>query len=148
MKILSKIKTAIGATYSTKEHKSLMDNVHFQMPFIHIITKTEELIHIGIGKKTSTTSVNKLIVWIKKNIQEYNIVLLTNIEISSSTKSRKSDEHAQIAKYIQTSPTPLLTLFKKIGDIQKKKPEIIAYVNPENFGKTTSLMTRYICAVI
>jgi len=146
MKILSKIKTAIGATYSTKEHKSLMDNVHFQMPFIHIITKTEELIHIGIGEKTSTTSLHKLIVWIKKNIQEYNIVLLTNIEISSSTKSR-SDEHAQIAKYIQTSPTPLLTLFKKIGDIQKKKPEIIAYVHPQNFGKTTSLMTRYICAV-
>jgi ribosome biogenesis protein Tsr3 len=100
-----------------------------------------------LGKKTSTTSLNKLTSWIKKNIQEYNIVLLTNIEISSSPKSKKSDEHVQIAKYIQSSSTPLLTLFKKIGDIQKKKPEIIAYVNPQNYGKTASLMTRYICAV-
>ncbi|MFA6255808.1 MAG: hypothetical protein WC606_01370 [Candidatus Absconditabacterales bacterium] len=159
MPILSKIRTSIGALYSTKEHKTISDNVQFQLPFFRIITETKELVHIGIGERAPQIQMKKLLIWIQKHIQEYNIVLLTNIELSPSTKrskaksrkaeSKKHEEHAQIAKIIQTYSlsTPLLTLFQKILKFQKSEPEIIAYVNPGDFSKNSSLTTRYVCAV-
>ena len=119
------------------------------MPFFRVITESETLLHISIGEKAAKASLDKLISWIKRHIQEYNIVLLTNIELSASKKSRKDDEQKEIARIIQTSSSSasLLTIFQKILDIHKKKPEIVAYVNPGDFGKTSSLTTRYVCAV-
>jgi len=139
----------IGAKLSTEEHTSLSEEMRFQLPFLRIIMENDELFHISIGKKISQTSLYKLTSWINNNIQDYNIVILTNIELSKTTKTKKSDEQNQIAKIIQTSSlsTPLLTVFQKILNLQKKKPEIVAYVNPGDFGKTPSLTTRYICAV-
>ena len=110
----------------------------FQLPFLRVITESNELFHVSIGEKSSKTAIDKLSIWIKNNIQEYNIVIITNIELKQPAKSKKADEQNKIAKIIQTesSKTPLLNLFQKILITQKKKSKIIAYVNPSDFGKT------------
>jgi len=141
--------TQLGAKRSTQEHTSLSEQMQFQLPFLRTITESNEIIHISIGDKIAATQTTKVIQRINKNFNECNIVILTNIELSKPTKSKKSDEQTQLAKIIQTASlsTPLLTIFHKILISQKKKPEIVAYVNPGDFGKTGSLTTRYICAV-
>ncbi len=139
----------IGIKLSQPGQKSLSDEMSFQLPFLRIITKVDELLHISIGDKTSQIQIKKLSTWIKNNSQEYNIVFLANIELPKPAKSKKSDEQEQIIKILQTTSlsTPLFTIFQKMLSYKKKKPEIIAYVNPGDFGKTASLTTRYICAV-
>lgn len=139
----------LGAKLSLQEHISLAEQMSFQLPFLRTITETNKIIHISIGDKIPDTKTHKLIDWINKNFTEYNVVILANIELSSPTKSKKTDEQWQIAKIIQTTSlsTPLLTIFQKILKVQKKKPEIVAYVNPSDFGKAKSLTTRYVCAV-
>ncbi|HBB04050.1 TPA: hypothetical protein DCZ39_04100 [Patescibacteria group bacterium] len=102
-----------------------------------MITDIKQMIHIGIGDEAPQIQLKKLLTWINKNIQEYNIIFLTNIELSKPTQSKKSDEERQISKLVQTYSltAPLLTLFQKVLNVQKKKSEIIAYVNPGDFGK-------------
>ena len=80
---------------------TVYENIRFQLPFIRVITETEECLHISIGPQTSQTIMENFLKWIKKHISDYNIVLLHNIELPSSTKSKKSDEQNQIAKLIQ-----------------------------------------------
>lgn len=148
----AKIKTLagkLGAKLSTEKHTALSEQMWFQLPFLRAITESDEIIHISIGDKTSEAKINKTISRIDKNFQASNIVILTNIELSTPAKSKKADEQDQLAKIIQTPSlfAPLLTVFQKTLKLQKKKPEIIAYVNPGDFGKTWSLTTRYICAV-
>ncbi len=139
----------IGLQIGHPEQKSLYEQIRAQLPFIRTIMENKEFVHISIGEKTPQNILNRIAGWIKNNGEEYSIVLLTNIEVNTPAKSKRTDEQNKIAKIIQTvSPkTPLLTIFQKILTAQKKKPEIIAYVNPGDFGKPTSLTTRYICAV-
>ncbi len=139
----------IGAQIGQPEQKSLSEQMRFQLPFLRIITEAKELWHISIGEKTPQSTLNKTYARIKKNIQEYNIVFLTNIELDKPATSKKIDEQNKIAKTIQavSQKTPLITVFQKTLSFHKKKPEIIAYVNPSDFGKPTSLTTRYVCAV-
>lgn len=139
----------LGAKISTEKHTSLSEQMNFQLPFLRTITESDEIIHMSIGDNIGIIKTNKVICRINKIFKEYNIVILTNIELSKPAKSKKSDEQTQIAKIIQKASvsTPLLTIFQKILSSQKKKPEIVAYVNPGDFGKTWSLTTRYICAV-
>jgi len=147
---LAKISTfarSIGGILSDKPNPLVQDAISFQLPFLRTITDTKEILHVGVGDKISKNQNKKLSTWIKNNIQDYNIILLTNIEIPPSSKSKKSDEQKQIEKLLQTWSTVLLELFHTIVANQKKKPEIIAYVNPSDFNKTWSLTTRYICAV-
>ena len=121
----------MGAILTTPEQKSITEQIDFQLPFLRIITETETVIHISIGDKTSATKINKLLIWINNHMQEYNIVLLTNIDLSPSQKSKKTDEQKQIAKLIQTSSSSqILTVFQKILHVQKKQLEIVAYVIP------------------
>lgn len=145
----TKIVREIGAKKWEIENKSLSEQIHAQLPFLRIITQSKEIVHMSIGKKTWESVLNKTSIWIKEHIHEYNIVFLTNIELPQANKSKKVDEHNKIAKIIQSvsSELPLLSLFQKILHVQKKKLEIIAYVNPGDFGKPTSLTTRYVCAV-
>ncbi|MEI6117887.1 MAG: hypothetical protein WCP92_01170 [bacterium] len=138
---ITKTKTLVsqlGAKLSTEKHTSLSEQMQFQLPFLRTITESDEIIHISIGDKIETTKINKVTQRINKNFNECNIVILTNIEISTPAKSKKSDEQTQLAKIIQKASlsTPLLTIFQKILISQKKKPEIVAYVNPGDFGKT------------
>lgn len=147
--MLSDIARHIGAELSGPEKDFLLEQIRFQLPFLRVITDTQQFVHISIGSKISQIQMKKLSSWIDNRMQEYNVVFLTNIDLPSSTKSRKSDEEKDIAKIIKTASlsTPLLAIFHKILDLQKKKPEIVAYVNPGDFGKPVSLTTRYICAV-
>ena len=144
-----KIAHDIGLQIGHPKQKSLYEQIRAQLPFIRTIMENKEFVHISIGEKTPQNILNRIAGWIKNNGEEYSIVLLTNIEVNTPAKSKRTDEQNKIAKIIQTvSPkTPLLTIFQKILTAQKKKPEIIAYVNPGDFGKPTSLTTRYICAV-
>ena len=130
--------TQLGAKLSTEKHTSLSEEMNIQLPFLRTVTETDEILHISIGNTISQTQIRKAISWINKNFKTHNIVILTNIELSKTTKTKKSDEQNQIAKIIQTVSlsTPLLTIFQKILTSQKKKPEIVAYVNPGDFGKT------------
>lgn len=146
---INSIVRSIGAKKWLFQQKPLSDQIDFQIPFFRVIIGNEKLLHISIGDNISQIQIKKLWLWIHKHINQYNVVILTNIELSKSMKSKKSEEQDQIAKIIQTKSqsTPLLTTFQQILALQKKKPEIIAYVNPGDFGKTKSLTTRYICAV-
>ena len=147
--IIRTLARQLKAKLTLSEQMTVYENIRFQLPFIRVITETEECLHISIGPQTSQTIMENFLKWIKKHISDYNIVLLHNIELPSSTKSKKSDEQNQIAKLIQWSApsNPLITVFQKILNFQKKKPEIVAYVNPGDFGKTWLSTTRYICAV-
>ncbi len=129
--------------------KSLIEYINFQLPFVRTITESKALFHISLGEKISQRAIHRVATWMIANIQEYNIVLLSNIKLSKPAKSSKTDEQNKLAKIIKTySPkTPLLTLFQEILSAQKKKSEIIAYVNPGDFGKNWPLTTRYVCAV-
>jgi len=146
---LSAFARSIGGKLSDKKSEKLQENVHFQLPFLRVITNTKEIIHVSIGDTVTKIQIKKICTWIHTHVQEYNIVLLTNFELSPSTNLKKSDEHKQIVKSIETSSlaTPLLMIFQNILKFQKKKPEIVAYVNPGDFNKNGSLLTRYICAV-
>ena len=102
MKVLSKTRTSIGAIYATKEHKEFIGSLNSQTPFLRVITDTKEIIHVGVGDKISKNQNKKLYTRIKNNIQNYNIVLLTNIEIFPSSKSKKNNEQKQIEQLLQT----------------------------------------------
>lgn|SRR5574344_2966325 len=130
---------------SHPEQKSLLDNLHFQLPFLRVITDTEEFLHISIGKEIDQTKVKRLITRIKHRMPDCNVVLLTNIELKKAGK--KANEQNQIAASIEQPNAPLVHIFQKILGMAKKKPEIIAYVNPSDFGVKSSIGTRYICAV-
>lgn len=140
---------SIGGKITAPEQKNLFEQMLFQLPFLRVVTNTESIHHVSIGNNTPVVSIKKLMLWIKKNMSKYNIVLLTNIDIIGSVRSKKNDEEKQIAKLIQDplSNITILTLFQNILKLDKKKPEVIAYVNPGDFGKTWSLTTRYVCAV-
>ncbi|MCX6824607.1 MAG: hypothetical protein NTY80_00135 [candidate division SR1 bacterium] len=140
---------SIGGKITAPEQKNLFEQMLFQLPFLRVVTNTESIHHVSIGNNTPVVSIKKLMLWIKKNMSKYNIVLLTNIDIIGSVRSKKNDEEKQIAKLIQDplSNITILTLFQNILKLDKKKPEVIAYVNPGDFGKTGSLTTRYVCAV-
>ena len=102
MKVLSKTRTSISALYATKDHKEFIETLSSQIPFLRVITDTKEIIHIGVGDKISKNQNKKLYTWIKNKIQDYNIVLLTNIEISPTPKSKKNNEQKQIEQLLQT----------------------------------------------
>lgn len=127
----------IDAKLGESEQQSLLEHIRFQLPFLRTITESNTLFHVSIGEKISQKAIHTFSSWIIANIQEYNIVLLTNIELSKPAKSTKTDEQNKLAKILKTySPnTPLLTLFQKILSAQKKKSEIVAYVNPGDFSK-------------
>lgn len=140
----------IDAKISLPNQKTAFKNLSFQLPFLRVITETEELLNIGVGKQITQKNITKLTTWIKKNISEYNIVLLTNIELPPSPKSKKNDDQKYIVNLlsgVDIKHMPLLKIFQKITDFSKQKPEIIAYVNPSDFGVKWSMTTRYICAV-
>lgn len=119
-----------------------------QLAFLRVITQTTTVMHLSIGDTVSPTKTNKLIRWMVEHIQEYNIVLLSNIQLPVKTKSLKMNDHTKIARYIQTSSSiPILAIFQKLLALTKKQPEIIAYVSPWDFNKNISLLTRYVCAV-
>lgn len=149
-KVLENIAYQLDAKLSRPEQIKIFENIHFQLPFLKVITETNEIINIGIGNQLTQKQLTKLLTWIKKHIDEYNIILLTNIELPLPSKSKKIDDQKQIAKLLTNSEVKrshILTIFQKIVNFTKQKPEIVAYVNPGDFSKTWSLTTRYICAV-
>ncbi len=135
----------LGAKTVYSQEQLLLGKIDVQLPFLRVITDTEEIIHISVGKNITQEKLKKILHWIKKHISDYTIVLLTNIELDQSTK--KVQEQEEILKIVEKSSIPLLVLFQKILSTQKKKPEIIAYVNPGEFWGQSSKTTRYICAV-
>ncbi len=142
---LRTLTSTLGAKFSPQEHISLLE----QLPFISTITETNKIIHISIGDKLSESKIKKTTHRINKHADTYNVVILTNIELFFPTVSKKTDEQWQLAKIIQkpSSSTPLLTIFQHLLKVQKKKANIVAYVNPSDFGKVHSLTMRYVCAV-
>jgi len=137
-----------GAKVSTTKQESVSHQLRFQLPFLRVITQTEEFLHISVGKNISETQIKKLISQTKKHAHDHNVVLLTNIELTTKP-AKKTDEQKQITKSMeQTFPkNPVVNIFQKLLASQKKKAQIIAYVNPGDFGEKSSLMTRYVCAV-
>ena len=144
----TKLAQVMGAKISTPKQDFIADNLHFQLPFLRVITETESFVHISVGNNISQLQIKKVISQIKKHAHDHNIVLLTNIELTT-TPTKKADEQKQIAKVMeQASPKdPLIHIFQQLVHFQKKKPEIIAYVNPGDFGVKSSIATRYVCAV-
>ena len=150
MSVLSDIADEIDAKLSDKTNKKLSEKLGFQLPFLRVITEIEELVHVGIGSQITKKNLTYFLTWIKKHISTYNIVLLTNIELPPWPKSKKTDDQKYIVKLLTTPDIkhmPLLTIFQKITDFSKQKPEIVAYVNPGDFWVKWSMTTRYICAV-
>lgn len=146
---IKELSNEIGAKKKNTEHPSISETIHQQLPFIRVMTQTKGLVHISVGKKIGKAALEKIVQRIDDHRESYNIVFLTNIELSPIPKSGKSDEQKKIHQIIRTaSPNkPLLYIFRQVLDILDKEPEIIAYVNPKDFGRSSSIATRYICAV-
>lgn len=142
---ISDFASQIGAKLSGPEEESLSKHLRFQLPFLRVITETEELLHISIGKNISQAKQKKLISRIQNHMDTYSIVLLTNIELTQTGK--KANEQKQIADSIEKSKDPLVGIFHQTLDLNKKKGEIIAYVNPGDFGAKEASETRYVCVV-
>jgi len=147
---LNTIVHQLKAKLALPEQTTVFENIRFQLPFIRVITETEECLHISIGPQTAQTITQNLLKWIKKHISDYNVVVLNNIELTSSTKAKKKDEEKEVAKIItdpKVKASNLVKLFKNISTYTQQKPEIIAYVNPGDFGQKWLITTRYVCAV-
>ncbi len=127
----------------------LYEKIAFQFPFLRVIMDVDTVIHISLGEDVSLTQTKKLISWMKNHGEEYNIVFLTNIELPPSIMhNKKIDEHKQIMQGIKNTSlaSSLLTVFQKTLQLQKRKPDIIAYVNPKKTSKNW-ISTRYVCVV-
>lgn len=147
-KNVAKSKITIAHILGAKKMPVIPWILEEQLAFLHVITQTTTVIHLAIGDRLSPTKINKLIRWMFEHIQEYNIVLLSNIQLPVKTRSLKMNDQIKIARYIQTSSSiPILTIFQKLLALTKKRPKIIAYVSPWDFNKNISLFTRYVCAV-
>lgn len=101
------------------------------MPFLAVISDRERILHIGIGKNISQTKMKEIISLITHHHKEWVSILLTNIELPPNTK--KNNEQNQITKAMATSEDRLVGIFHKTLHTLKKKPEVIAYVNPGDF---------------
>lgn len=149
-KDIEQIQKKIKAKLSDKKQKDISKNIIGQLQFIKVIMQVEEYIHIGIGSQISDNKKKALMIWIKKNISEYNIVLLTNIELLKTKKNSINKEEKEISDSItkQTNSSSfLIKIFKSIHKITQQESKIIAYVNPRDFWNNWSLTTRYVCAV-
>lgn len=142
---ISAFASQIGAKISVSEQESLSKHLRLQLPFLRVITETEELLHISIGSNISQAKQKKLISRIQNHMNAYSIVLLTNITLTQTGK--KANEQKQIADSIEKSKDPLVDIFHQTVDLTKKKREIIAYVNPGDFGVKEASEMRYVCVV-
>lgn len=101
-----------------------------------MILEVEEYIHIAMGAQLAEDKKKTLLMWIKKNISDYNIVLLTNIELLETKKKSIVKEEKEMAEII-TNPkkvsSSLVEIFKGIHKITQQETKIIAYVNPKDF---------------
>lgn len=149
-KYIEKIQKQLNAKSSENSQKDISKNITKQLPFIRVIMEVEEYVHLSLGPQVSDIKKKSLLTWIKKNITDHNIVLLTNIEISEPTKNNKTNEQKEIANIVTNPKTPsssLVSIFKDIHKITKQETEVIAYVNPRDLWDNWSLTTRYVCAV-
>lgn len=139
----------LNGKWSDPKIKALQEKMDEQLSFLRVITEIDEVYHISIGDDISLKQIKKVSDRIQKNISECNIIFLSNIELAKSAESARWDEQVVIAKSIQTpsASKPLFTLFQQILASQKRKSEVIAYVNPWDFGRKKSLTTRYVCVV-
>ena len=146
---INAITRSLCAKKSIPEQKSIREQIERQLPFFRVIMDCDEIVHISIGVKYPQNQIKKICNRINTHISEYNIVMFTNIESSGSMKKQKSDEQKQLAKIIKTPSLTnhLLMIFQKILESEKKQPEIVAYVNPGDFGASNASTTRYICAI-
>lgn len=133
------IQKQFKAKLSTQKQQDMSKNISPQLPFMRVITQVEEYIHLGIGPQVTEAKYKNLLNRIKKNTTDYNVVLITNIEISSpSTTTKKYDEQKVIANMIinpKILTSSLVQIFKSIQKITKQETELIAYVNPRDFEK-------------
>lgn len=150
IKVLNSIAHQLKAKLARPEQTSLFENIRFQLPFIRVIMEIDQILHIGIGPQTSQTDKERLYTWIKKHISEYVIVCLQNITIQNIKSTKKADEQKKIAKMIidpKTKASPVIQVFREVSGYIQQKPEIVAYINPGDFGRTEASDIRYICTV-
>lgn len=144
------IQQHLKAKLSKKNHKDIIKSSNAQLPFIRMILEVEEYIHIAMGAQLSEDKKKALLMWIKKNISDYNIVLLTNIELLETKKKSIVKEEKEMAEII-TNPkkvsSSLVEIFKGIHKITQQETKIIAYINPKDFWSNWSPTERYVCAV-
>lgn len=151
IKVLNSIAHQLNARFARPEQASLSENIRFQLPFIRVIMDMDQIVYIGIGPQTSQTDRKRLCMWIKKHISEYVIVCLQNITIQNDKSTKKVDEQKKIAKIImdpKTKASQVIQIFREVSECMQQKPEIIAYVNPGDFGRTEVSDTRYVCTVV
>lgn len=150
IKVLNSVAHQLKAKLASPEQTSLFENIRFQLPFIRVIMEMDQILHIGIGPQMTQTDRKRLCTWIKKHISEYVVVCLQNITIQDTKNTKKTDEQKKIAKMIidpKTKASQVIQIFREVSEYIQQKPEIIAYVNPGDFGRTEATDTRYVCTV-
>lgn len=128
----------IGAHVVENKKSELFQKIDMHLSFIQVINEPQSFISLDIGGEISKAKAGKLTKWIIKQMHEYNVVVVANIDLFKEGKKKNTDEHKEITKVIQkpASTQPLLALFQSILTLQKKDLEIVAYVNPKDFRKT------------
>ncbi len=139
----------IGAKMANEADSQLADQIRLQMPFFRMITDIEGVLHLSIGQKVTTSKVKALMNRIWKHKKEYAIAVITNIDVCQSSSKRKADEQKEIDEALQNrrKKSALISIFKDLVAMHRRKPRVIAYVNPKDFNTSSSLTTRYVCAV-
>ncbi len=148
--ILKQIASKIKGKVIEKPNQTTLDKVQLQLPFIKVISQTETIIHIGIGDKINATKITTFTQWVQKNRSAYNIVFLHNFNLSTDKKNEKINDQKLISDTMK-KPTvnghPLMKIFHQIAKNGNKKPEIVAYSNPQRLWSKANILTRYLCAV-
>lgn len=136
--IMKSCMSAFGAQTIENKKSEFIEKIDTQLSFIRVINETQSFVSLGIGDEISKLKSSKLLSRIAKQIHEYLVIIVENTELPKGGKNKSTDEHKEILQTIQkpTSSQPLLALFQKILVLQKKDPEIVAYVNPKDFRKT------------
>lgn len=150
VKQLGTLTKELQAKVALPNQMNLFENISYQLPFISVISDIQDIVHVGIGPQISQTAKKIFLKWVKKHIQEYAIVALTNIELPEGKKGKIKDEQQLVAEIISDTTNKssnVIEFFKEIGKYTNQETEIIAYINPKDLGKKWSLTTRYVCAV-
>ncbi len=150
MKQLGTLTKEFQAKVALPDQMNLFENIRYQLPFIRVISDIQDIVHVGIGPQISQTAKKIFLKWVKKHIQEYAIVALTNIELPEGKQGKIKNEQQLVAEIISDTTNKssnVIEFFKEISRYIKQEAEIIAYINPKDIGKKMSLTTRYVCAV-
>lgn len=118
------------------------------LPFLQIITQTQDISCLAIGNELSPQKKKKLTTYITDRQKDTNIIFLTNVSIHNEEKKAKTTKKSVIKNILletEKGNNRLLTYFDSIIATHHKEAEIIAYANSSDFWGKKEKGIWYAC---